>query len=122
MLKVNQRTGKMTALKTGKAIVTVLMQSGAQASCKITVQNNKVVTKKLTVDQKKVTLKKGEKFTINVTRTPITAVEKIKFTSSNKKVATVDGKGKVTARKAGSAVIMAKSANGKKVKVKIVVK
>ncbi len=122
VLKVNQRTGKMTALKTGKAIVTVLMQSGAQASCKITVQNNKVVTKKLTVDQKKVTLKKGEKFTINVTRTPITAVEKIKFTSSNKKVATVDGKGKVTARKAGSAVIMAKSANGKKVKVKIVVK
>lgn len=44
------------------------------------------------------------------------------FSSSNKKVATVDKKGKVTGKKAGSAVITAKLTNGKKIKCKVTVK
>ncbi|WP_417183579.1 Ig-like domain-containing protein [Blautia sp.] len=48
-------------------------------------------------------------------------MEKITFTSSNKKVATVTSKGKVTAKKKGTAVITVKS--GKiKVKCKITVR
>lgn len=44
------------------------------------------------------------------------------FSSSNKKVATVDKKGNVTGKKAGSAVITAKLTNGKKIKCKVTVK
>ena len=60
------------------------------------------------------TLLKGKSETLAVIRNPISATEKITWTSSNKKVATVSSKGKVTAKKAGTATITAKTSNGKK--------
>lgn len=90
------------------------MKSGAKATCSVKVQKGKVVTKKLTLSSKKLALQKGKKATLTVTRNPITATEKLTWTSSNKKVATVDKNGKVTAKKAGKATITVKSANGKR--------
>ena len=55
------------------------------------------------------TLKKGKSFTINPKLTPSGAEAKITYSSSNKKVATVDAKGKVTAKKAGKANITVKA-------------
>ena len=79
-----------------------------------TITDNKVLTVKST----KATVKVGKKVKISATATPAT---KITYTSSNKKVATVDAKGTVTGKKAGKATISVK-ANGKTVKVAITVK
>lgn len=63
----------------------------------------KIGKKKVT--KKTYTLKKGKKATIKVTVTPAKAKKKVTFKSSKKSVATVSKKGKVTAKKAGTAKI-----------------
>ncbi len=111
---VNKKTGKVTGKKVGKATITVTMKSGATATFKVTVQKGKVVTKSLKFAAKNVTVVKGKKAALSVTRNPISATEKLSYTSSNKKVATVDKKGKVTGKAYGTAKITVKSKNGKK--------
>ena len=121
---VVSRTGKITAKKLGTAVVTVTMKSGATAKCKVKVQKTAVRLSKVTTNTKKVTLnlKKGPKtYQLTATKTPVTVVDKVTFTTSNKKVAVVSKTGKITAKKAGKAVITVKCA--KKVqKVTVVVK
>ena len=116
--------GKITAKKTGTATITVRTKNGATASVKVKVQNGKVTTKELTitnVTDKKLTLKKGKTFKIKTSVTPITSPDKISYASSNKKIVTVDKKGKLKAVKKGTATITVKS--GKKtVKFKVTVK
>lgn len=122
IVKVNSK-GKLTATsKTGKATVTVTTKSGAKASCTVKVQKGKVTTKSISLSSKKLTLLKGKSATLTVTRNPISATEKITWSSSNKKIATVNSKGKVTAKKAGKATITAKTSNGKKATCKVTVK
>ena len=116
------KKGKVTAKKTGKATITVTMKSGAKAKYTVKVQKGKVTTKSLKLNKSKCTLKKGKTFTIKVTRNPITATEKITYSSSNKKIATVDKKGKITAKKKGKATITVKTSNGKKATCKVTVK
>lgn len=116
------KKGKVTAKKTGKATITVTMKSGAKATYTVKVQKGKVTTKSLKLNKSKCTLKKGKTFTIKVTRKPITATEKITYSSSNKRVATVDKKGKITAKKKGKATITVKTSNGKKATCKVTVK
>ena len=50
-------------------------------------------------------LKKGKTLTLKAKLVPTGAEAKVKYKSSNKKVATVSAKGKVKAKKAGTAVI-----------------
>lgn len=124
VVQVTVKNGKLTikGLKAGKATVTVTSTKGAKATVKITVQKQKVATKKLsaTVSTKQ-TLKKGKKVTLKVAKTPFTAQDTVKWTSSNKKIATVTSKGVVKGLKKGTATITAKA--GKKVvKFKITVK
>ena len=124
VVQVTVKNGKLTikGLKAGKATVTVTSTKGAKATVKITVQKQKVATKKLsaTVSTKQ-TLKKGKRVTLKVAKTPFTAQDTVKWTSSNKKVATVTSKGVVKGLKKGTATITAKA--GKKVvKFKVTVK
>lgn len=71
----------------------------------------------------KYTLKVGTAKTFVATVTPSTAKNsKITWYSSNNKVATVNSKGKVTAKKAGTVTITAKTENGLKATCKITVK
>ncbi len=118
------KKGKITAKKTGTATITVRTKKGATASVKVKVQKGKVTTKELTitnVTDKKLTLKKGKTFKIKTSVTPITSPDKISYASSNKKIVTVDKKGKLKAVKKGTATITVKS--GKKtVKFKVNVK
>ena len=118
------KSGKITAKKVGTAVVTITMKSGATAKCKVKVQKAAVKLTKIAVNSKKVNLnlKKGPKtYQLTATKTPITVVSKVTFTTSNKKVAVVSKSGKITAKKAGKAVITVKCA--KKVqKVTVVVK
>lgn len=107
--------GKITGKKTGTAVITVTMKSGAFASVKIKVQKKAVKTTKVSVDKKKLTLKKGKSQTVKVTLTPLTSLEKVKFTSSNKKVAEVSAKGKIKGKKPGKAKITVKAGKKKAV-------
>lgn len=74
------------------------------------------------LNKSKVTLKVGQKVTIKATIKPNNAADKnVEFTSSKKEVATVNSKGIVTAKKAGTATIMVKAGN-KKAVCKVTVK
>ena len=118
------RKGKITAKKVGTATITVTTKNGVTASVKIHVQKGKVKTKTLSVTNvtaKKLTLKKGKTFTLKMAVTPLTSQDKVKFTSSNKKIITINGKGKVKAIKTGSAKITVKS-GAKVMKIKVTVK
>ena len=111
--------GLVTAKKPGKAKITIKAKNGKKATVTITV---KKAPKKVTLNAKKKTLKVGKKFQIKVKLPKGTASRKITYTSSKKKVASVTSAGKVTARRKGSATITAKTFNGKKAKLKIIVK
>ena len=81
-----------------------------------------VAVKSIKLNKTKVTLSKGKKVKLKATVAPSNATDKnVTFTSSNTKVATVNAKGVVTAKKAGKATITAK-AGTKKTTCKIVVK
>lgn len=81
-----------------------------------------IAVKSIKLNKTKVTLAKGKKVTLKATVAPSNATDKnVTFTSSNTKVATVNAKGVVTAKKAGKATITAKSGT-KKAACKIVVK
>jgi len=116
-------TFKLTAGKNkGSAVVTVTLASKKTASFKVTVQKAAVKTTKITTTTKSLTLAKGatyKKLASSIAVTPVTSKEKVTYSSSNKKVATVSSKGVIKAKKAGTAKITVKS--GKK-KVVVTVK
>ena len=112
IVTVHKTSGKLTAKKVGKAIITVKLKSGKSAKCVVTVQKTSVKTTKIQVKPSSLKLKKGKKVKLATVLTPLTSQEKVTFTSSNKKIATVSSRGVVTAKKAGKAKITAKS--GKK--------
>lgn len=126
ILKAQYSKGKIVlkAIKPNSkyVTVTVTMKSGAKASCKVKVVKNTVRTSKLTLSNKNLTLKKGQNETLKVSRNPIGASDKIFWKSSNKKVAAVNSKGKITAKKKGSCTITVRSASGKTAKCKVTVK
>ncbi len=113
VVRVDKKSGKITAKKVGRAYVTVTMKSGASARCLIKVQNKKVAVSKLKVSPTKVSLKKGQKLTIKTSIIPLTATDKVSYNSSNKKVASVSAKGVITAKKRGKAKITVCAGNKK---------
>lgn len=85
---------------------------------------SKVKVIKVHVNYSKIYLTKGKSKTLKVTISPSNAANKsVKWTSSNKKIATVSSKGKVTGKKVGTAIITvkAKDGSGKKATCKVVV-
>lgn len=113
---------KITGKKAGTAYVIITGSRGGTAKVKVKVQNKKVTTKSLSLEKKKITLKAGKKCTLKVVRNPLSATDKITFSSSNKKIARVDAKGVVTAKKKGTVKITVKTGNGKKAVCTIKVK
>lgn len=105
-------TCKITAQKkTGTAKITITLKSGLKKTIKVKVQKSAVKTTKITGfkgGKKSVTLKKGQKFTLVPICSPISTRQKAAFTSSNKKVAKVDSKGRIKALKPGKAKITVK--------------
>jgi len=90
-----------------------------------TIENiGKVVeAKSVKLNKKKATLTVNKKISLKATVKPSDTTDKtITWKTSNKKVATVDKNGKVTAKKKGTCVITAVTSNGKKAKCKITVK
>ncbi len=100
-------TGVITAKKIGK--VTITVQSGKQkATVTLTVKKAPALKAIKNVPPKK-TITKGKTYTLKPQLYPSGAIAKITYTTSNKSIATVDSKGKITAKKKGTAVITVKA-------------
>ena len=76
---------------------------------------------KVTVSQKTVTMTAGNTYKLGVTVAPFNASQSVKWKSSNPNVASVDSRGVVVAKKAGTATITATAENGKKAVCKVTV-
>ena len=116
--------GKVTVLKKGTVTITAKAKDGSNksAKCKFTV---KQLVTKLSYNNKKQVKEvyKNKKMKFAVTVAPSNANNKgLTYSSSNKKVATVNSKGVVKGIKAGTVTITAKTKDSSKKIVKIKVK
>ena len=127
---VSVKNGRIKGLKAGKsATITVKLASGKKARFKVKVQKPAVATKSIKVTNaatgrkqgKKATLKRGQSLKLKAALTPITSLQKVKWSTSNKKIVTVSKSGVIKAKKKGKATITVKSGN-KKYNIKITVK
>ena len=107
--------GKVTAKKAGTAVITATSSNGKTAGCTVTVKQKEIAITGISLNKSTTSLTEGESETLTATITPSNATgdKTVKWSSSNEAVATVDSNGKVTAKKAGTAVITATSSNGK---------
>ena len=125
---VDNKTGNVTAVGKGEAIITVKAQDGTKATCKVTVIDS---------DPKEIEPTGIEFLTINPTvilgRVPTLQMQTrlipsncnanmgITFESSNEEVATVNLNGIVTIKAVGTTVITATTENGKSVSTNLTV-
>ena len=112
------KKGKITGVKPGTAVITVTLASKKKASVTVTVSNP---TKKLSVNKKTFSLKEGKSAQSKVSVTPKDSSDKVVYKSSDEKVATVNQKGKITAKKKGTALITITSGS-KKIVCRVTVK
>ncbi len=103
------KSGVVTGVKAGTARITVT-NNNVSKTFYVTVKNPRLSAKSKTLKVKK-------SYTLKV----IGKIGKAKFTSSKKRVATVSSKGKITAKKKGTAIITVKT-NGITLKCKVKVK
>lgn len=111
VVSVNSK-GQIKGKKKGKATVTVSTTDGSKKKIKLKVTvGTKVSGLKLTNGITE--LQVGESHTVNVTVKPLNASnKKINWTTSNAEIATVDDKGKITAKKQGTVKITGIAADG----------
>lgn len=116
--------GKIKALKNGTTTITVKSKANSKKKATLKVIVGTPV-KKVVLNKKKATLTEGDSLSLKATVSPKKpSVKKLSFSSSNKSVATVNSKGVVTAKKAGTVTITAKATDGsgKKATCKITIK
>ena len=115
-------TCNITAGKTtGKTRIHIYLNSGYEKSVTVKVQKTAVKTTKIKGVPKTLKLKKNQKYSLKPVLKPVTSKEKITYKSSSSKVVKVDSKGRITAKKKGTAIITVK-AGKKTVKCKVTVK
>ena len=135
--KVDKK-GNITALKRGmtKITITLKAKNGKKQSTWVKVKVNGTDTSKIqsyavtneekNAGKKTLKLEKGKTTTLKVAIQPASARKSVSYKTSNKKIATVSGSGKITAKKEGTVkiTITIKAKNGKKyttwVKIKVV--
>ena len=111
--------GVVTPKKAGTTVITAKTANGLTKQITVKVVDASGVKLK---EGKSRTLKVGKKLTLHAVVSPAKVKTKYTWKSSDTKVATVTAKGVVVAKKAGTATITVKTANGKKASIKITVK
>lgn len=113
-------SGVVTAVKPGTAVITVKTTDGSYtAKCTVTVK--RAVTG-IALNKTAATLNSDTTLTLKATISPSNATDKtVKWSSSNKAIATVSSKGVVTPVGKGTATITATSENGLKATCKVTV-
>ena len=120
---VNPQTGKVSALKSGRATIEAITRDGGfVAQCAVTVTAKAVPLKSLTVTPNKpANLVVGGTLEVKTKLTPANATGVVvKYSSSAVAVATVDDYGVITARQPGKTTITVK-AGGKSKKIALTV-
>ncbi len=111
--------GVVTAKKAGKTKIKVKTKSGKSAVCTVTV---KQIAKSVRLNKSAVTVKVGKRIQLKAVMKPAKSSDRLKWSSSDKKIAKVDKKGRVTGIKKGRATITVKTSGGKSAKCKVTVK
>lgn len=120
IVSVKAAGGLMTAKKVGTATITAKTFNGKTATCKVTV---KKAPTSISLNKTSLTLKVGEKFDLNSSLPSGCASYSVVYSSNNSAVASVKAAGGlVTAVKKGTAIITAKTYNGKTAACKVTVK
>lgn len=117
--------GVVKGIKAGTVKITATAKdgSGKSASVTIKVEKGKVKVKKIRLNKTSKTLKSKDTYKFVATIEPSNATnKKLKWTSSNKNIASVDKNGKVTAHKTGKVTITATATDGSNVSAKATVK
>ena len=109
-VSVNKNTGKLTANKSGKAVITATTANGKTAKCTVFV---KAAPTKLILKKTSITLKEGESTMLRAVLPNGTASGKLTFTPSNDSIVKVDSNGLVKAIQKGNAYVLVKTYNGK---------
>lgn len=105
--------GQVKGVKAGNTKITVTSKKNTKKKATIKVVVKKAAVKKVKLNATKATLAVGGKKTLKATVTPKkNTSNKIAWSSSKKKVATVSAKGVVKGKKEGTATITAKAADG----------
>lgn len=91
--------------KTGKAKITITLESGLKKTINITVQKSAVACTSIKNVPKKLTLNRKKSYQLKPVISPITCTSKAKYRTSNKKIVKVTSRGKITAVKKGKAKI-----------------
>jgi len=111
--------GVVKAVGVGKAYISVRTGNGVKAGLVVNVRK---APKSVKLSQSRATLNAGKTLRLKATVTPTDAKTGFTWRSSNKKVATVNEKGVVTAIAKGTAVITVQTENGLKASCKVTVK
>lgn len=126
---VDQR-GKVRAVSLGEAVVTAKSANGVEGKCEISViipcYSIKITNKgsyySNAEDDYVTQIDAGSTYTFKYELDPIGSTEKVKWTSADPAIATVDGNGTVTGIKAGTTRITAETQKGQKDSVCVTVK
>lgn len=111
--------GKVTGISPGTAFITIDTLSGVSTIAKVTV---KKAPKSIKASVTKKKIKKGKTAKIKIKLSKGSASYKISYKALNKKIATVNAKGKIKAKKKGTAKFRVTTYNKKKATVKIKVR
>ncbi|MGN0475966.1 MAG: N-acetylmuramoyl-L-alanine amidase, partial [Ruminococcus sp.] len=121
--KTDENTAIITAMATGKAVIKATTPDGQELECAVTVLK---APEKIVISKSSMCLGKGENLTVNVSTDSTSWPLSIEWKSSNSKVAEVTAtskeQAKITAKGVGTAVISAKTYNGKTATCKVTVK
>lgn len=107
--------------KTGKTKLTITLKSGLKKSVNVSVQKGTVKTSKISGVEKNLKIKVKQNIKLCPVISPVTSQEKVTYTSSNKKIATVTSGGVIKGLKKGTATITIRSGS-KKTTCKVTVK
>lgn len=122
----NSITNRIQAHKRGKTELTVSLPVGNNTmilSSTINVINSNIPIISVTLNKQETTLVKGASETLKATINPSDTTDSkvLTWTTSNNRVATVDGNGKVTGVSEGNATITVRTSNGKTASCKVTV-
>lgn len=116
IVEVDEKTGMVTAIAVGEAIVTVISNDNPKVSadCLVTVSDNLVDVTGIAFTSDEITIYKGSGELLEVVVSPEDAKTPIlKFSSSNNNIVKVNDIGYVTGVAVGSATVMVQTEDGK---------
>jgi Bacterial surface proteins containing Ig-like domains len=101
--------GRITAVGQGECTVTAIAESGLKSSVSVRCV---IPAEKITLDMDARNVYQGKEFNLTASLTPQNSSQKIRWSSSDPSVASVNSKGKVTGKSFGTAVIIARTSLG----------